>query len=107
PEDHMGKPMFGLEDHYTKGGVVTFGRRELGRRVSEAGLTEQEWWYPFPDYKLPSLMVSEVGAMPSDGIDLTPVLRSASTDDPQCPPHIHFNQERVFRPIVRNGLLPD
>ncbi|MDR4461977.1 MAG: glycosyltransferase [Nitrospirales bacterium] len=107
PEDHMGKPMFGLEEHYTKGSVVTFGRRELGRRVSEAGLTGQEWWYPFPDYKLPSLMVSEDGALPPDGIDLTPVLRSACTDDPQCPPRIHFNQERALRPIVRNGLLPD
>ncbi|GJL67400.1 MAG: hypothetical protein NPIRA06_00350 [Nitrospirales bacterium] len=107
PEDHMGKPMFGLEDHYTKGSVVTFGRRELSRRVGQAGLPEQEWWYPFPDYKLPSLMVSEGGAMPPDGVDLTPVLRNACTDDPQCPPHIHFNQERVLRPIVRNGLLPD
>ena len=107
PEDHMGKPMFGIEEHYSKGDVVTFGRRELGRRVSQAGLTEQEWWYPFPDYKLPSLMVSEGGALPPDGIDLTPVLRSACIDDPQCPPRIHFNQERALRPIVRNGLLAD
>ena len=105
PEDHVGKSMFGIEEHYNQGGVVTFGRRELGKRVGKVGLTEQEWWYPFPDYKLPSLMVSENGSLPADGIDLTPVLRSACSDDPQSPPRIHFNQERALRPIVRNGLL--
>ncbi len=107
PEDHVGKPMFGIEEHYTQGSVVTFGRRELSRRVGQVGLTEQEWWYPFPDYKLPSLMVSEGGALPPDGVDLTPILRSACIDDPQSPPRIHFNQERALRPIVRNGLLAD
>jgi GT2 family glycosyltransferase/thioredoxin-like negative regulator of GroEL/2-polyprenyl-3-methyl-5-hydroxy-6-metoxy-1,4-benzoquinol methylase len=104
-EDHVGKSMFGIEEHYSQDGVVTFGRRELARRVGKVGLTEQEWWYPFPDYKLPSLMVSESGALPSEGIDLTPVLRSASINDPQSPPCIQFNQERALRPIVRNGLL--
>lgn len=105
PEDHVGQSMFGIEEHYSQSGVVTFGRKELGKRVGKVGLTEQEWWYPFPDYKLPSLMVSENGVLPAEGIDLTPVLRSACSDDPQYPPRIHFNQERALRPIVRNGLL--
>ena len=105
PEDHVGKPMFGIEEHYTDDGVVTFGRRELGKRVSEAGLAIQHWWYPFPDYKLPSLMVSEAGVLPQDDVDLTSVVRRACTGDPQYPLSISFNQERVWRPIVHNGLL--
>lgn len=105
PEDHVGKPMFGIEEHYTDDGVVTFGRRDLGKRVSKAGLSIQQWWYPFPDYKLPSLMVSEVGALPQDDVDLTSVVRRACTEDPQYPFSISFNQERVWRPIVHNGLL--
>lgn len=105
PEDHVGKPMFGIEEHYTKNGVVTFGRRELGNRVNTAGLAIQQWWYPFPDYKLPSLMVSEAGSLPQDGIDLTSVVRRACMEDPQYPLSISFNQERAWRPIVHNGLL--
>lgn len=105
PEDHIGKPMFGIEEHYSEDSVVTFGRRDLGTRVRKAGLTVQQWWYPFPDYKLPSLMVSEAGALPQDDVDLTPVVRSACAGDPQYPVSISFNQERAWRPVVHNGLL--
>lgn len=105
PEDHVGTPMFGIEEHYIQDSVVTFGRRELGARVGKAGLTAQQWWYPFPDYKLPSLMVSEAGALPQDDLDLTPLIRGACISDPQYPAGISFNLERAWRPVVRNGLL--
>lgn len=105
PEDHIGKPMFGIEGHYSEDSVVTFGRRDLGTRVGKAGLTIQQWWYPFPDYKLPSLMLSEAGALPQDDVDLTSVVRSACIGDPQYPQSISFNQERAWRPIAHNGLL--
>ena len=107
PEDHIGKPMFGIEEHYSQDSIVTFGRRDLSTRVSRAGLTAQQWWYPFPDYKLPSLMVSEMGVLPQDGIDLTSVLRSACIGDQQYPPSTSFNPIRAWRPIVRNGLLSE
>lgn len=105
PEDHTGKPMFGIEEHYSKDGVVTFGRKELGRRVNRTGLSAQQWWYPFPDYKLPSLMVSEAGALPQDDIDLISVVRSACIMDPQAPLSISFNQGRAWPAVIRNALL--
>ena len=43
-------PMYGIEDHYDADGIVTFGRDELAARLATAGLTCQQWWYPFPDY---------------------------------------------------------
>ena len=104
-EDHIGKPMFGIEEHYGLNSAVTFGRKELGVRVSRAGLSVQKWWYPFPDYKLPSLMLSEVGAFPHDDMDLSPLVRNACSHDPQCPLHVNFIQERAWLPIFRNELL--
>ena len=77
PEDHTGKPMFGIEEHYSADGVVTFGRRELGERAAKAGLAAQQWWYPFPDYKLPTLLISEAGAVPEGEFYLTSIVRSA------------------------------
>ena len=107
PEDHMGQPMYGIEEHYDGSHVVTFGRKDLGDRVREAGLTESQWWYPFPDYKLPSLMVSEQGALPADDMDLFSLVRHACSQDLQYPSSVSFNQGRAWRPIMRNGLLPE
>jgi 2-polyprenyl-3-methyl-5-hydroxy-6-metoxy-1,4-benzoquinol methylase len=107
PEAHMGKPMYGIEEHYGKDGVVTFGRKELGKRVNRTGLAAQQWWYPFPDYKLPSLMVSEAGALPQDGVDLISVVRSACITDPQTPQSISFNQGRAWPAVIRNALLSE
>lgn len=107
PEDHIGKPMFGIEEHYSEDGIVTFGRKELGKRVGQAGLAVQQWWYPFPDYKLPSLMVSEAGALPQDDADLTSVVRSACIADSQFPPSISFNQGRAWSPVIHNALLSE
>ncbi len=105
PEDHMGEPMFGIEEHYDGNNVVTFGRTDLAERARKVGLTESQWWYPFPDYKLPSLMVSEEGAFPSEDMDLFPLVRHACSQDPQYPSSVSFNQGRAWRPIMRNGLL--
>jgi SAM-dependent methyltransferase len=107
PEDHTGTCMFGIEEHYSADGVVTFGRKELGKRVEKAGLTVQQWWYPFPDYKLPSLILSEAGASSQDDIDLTPIIRSACIADPQYPPSISFSPERALRPVMRNQLMSE
>lgn len=107
PEDHIGKPMFGIEGHYGEKSVVTWGRKELGKRVSKAGLNEQQWWYPFPDYKLPTLVVSEAGAVLEESIDLISIVRSACAADAQYPQNISFSQERAWGPIIHNGLLRD
>jgi SAM-dependent methyltransferase len=57
-EDHVGIPFFGVEGLYRDRSPVTCGRRELARRVRACGLGGLEWYYPFPDYKLPSVVVS-------------------------------------------------
>jgi SAM-dependent methyltransferase len=107
PEDHTGKPMFGIEDHYGADSVVTFGRRELGERAAKAGLAAQQWWYPFPDYKLPTLLISEAGVLPQGDFDLTSVVRSACAGDSQYPDSVSFNQARAWRAVVHNELLRD
>ncbi len=107
PEDHMGQSMFGVEDYYGSHNVVTFGRKDLLGRVQNAGLTEMQWWYPFPDYKLPSLLIADEGTVPREDMDLFPIVRNACSQDPQYPMRVTFNQERAWRPVMRNGLLRD
>lgn len=58
-EDHTAIPYYGITDRYTKRTVVTFGKHELSEIVKKVGLCEQEFFYPFPDYKLPEIILSE------------------------------------------------
>lgn len=105
-EDHVGVPMFGIEDRYTTAGVVTFGRRELQEMLASAGFPGQSWWYPFPDYKLPTVLISEKALSGLWGTKLHTLVGAALEMDPQLPESPLFNLERAWRPVVRNGLGP-
>ena len=58
-EDHYGKPLVGIEDYLADRGVRTFGRGELSELLHAAGLAAMHWYYPFPDYKLPTSIYSD------------------------------------------------
>jgi len=102
PEDHNGMSMYGVEDLYGADDAVTFGEEELRRLLGKAGLSEQQWWYPFPDYKFPVSMLSEQGVH-SRACDLTPLLQNSVLADPQRAP-TSFSLENAWSPVLRNGL---
>ncbi|MGA3211064.1 MAG: glycosyltransferase [Terriglobales bacterium] len=104
-EDHTGEVGTGIEDRYVSGGVVTFGRKELEKRIHHAGFSHMSWWYPFPDYKLPLTIVSE-RALAGD-FNLYPLVCSALGGDPRTLEALLFSPEQVYRPVIRNGLLGD
>jgi SAM-dependent methyltransferase len=58
-EDHVGLPWVGWEGYRGIDSVRTYSRRELASLLTAAGLSPQAWFYPFPDYKLPSVIVSD------------------------------------------------
>ncbi|MCR4892817.1 MAG: methyltransferase domain-containing protein [Lachnospiraceae bacterium] len=58
-EDHTGDIFDGLLGYPTDRGVRTFSRKELSNLLDEAGLYSKEWFYPYPDYKLPSDIYSD------------------------------------------------
>lgn len=58
-EDHLGLPWIGLEGYPGDHGIRTFPRRVLSRMLTAAGLPAQTWLYPFPDYKLPAVVLAD------------------------------------------------
>lgn len=58
-EDHEGKPYVGIEDLYKQNSVKTLGRQELTELLRSAGFESLQYQYPFPDYKLPRLILTE------------------------------------------------
>lgn len=108
PEDHVGVPMYGIEDCYTDSSVITFGKAELTSKISSAGMPHQAWWYPFPDYKLPTALVSEQVLKSADICQKMNSLISSSFDaDPQMPRSPFFAMDRVWNTLSRNGLASD
>ncbi|HZD73286.1 MAG TPA: methyltransferase [Actinomycetota bacterium] len=59
PEDHLGQAYVGVEGYPDENGPRTYSRRELHRMLAEAGFPHQWWAAPFPDYKLPSAILSQ------------------------------------------------
>lgn len=107
PEDHLGRRMIGVEDRYTDDGVVTFGRQELGRRLAAAGLVHHDWYFPFPDYKVPTTVLAEAALDPANDFDPTPLVVSTAHADPQEPAVTTFEVGQAWAPMIRNGLLPE
>ncbi|MET9226974.1 glycosyltransferase [Lentzea sp. NPDC003310] len=55
-EDHRGKSWVGPAG-YPGPGARTWNRRKLGELLSAAGFTAQRWLAPYPDYKIPRIVV--------------------------------------------------
>lgn len=103
-EDHLAKPMVGIEGQYNEQSVVTFGKRELGRRFKAAGLAEQQWWFPFPDYKLPMSVLSERAFEADVPADFSALISEACRSDAQAPAVPTFSLDLAWPAIARNGL---
>jgi 2-polyprenyl-3-methyl-5-hydroxy-6-metoxy-1,4-benzoquinol methylase len=72
PEDHIGIPFCGIEGYLNVGDKArTFSRSELDALILRAGFSSTYFYYPFPDYKLPTVIYSD-DYLPEPGDSLPP-----------------------------------
>jgi SAM-dependent methyltransferase len=108
PEDHVNHGMYGVEGLYRPSEPVTFGRDELTNLLCRAGFTQSRFAYPFPDYKLPKSVVSDLGArLKSDVFNSSAFAAESASDDPQIRLPALFSLESAWQSVGRNGLLQD
>ncbi|HVO60882.1 MAG TPA: glycosyltransferase [Terriglobales bacterium] len=105
-EDHVGIPFFGVQDLYAKNSVRTFGRQQLKTKLTAAGLPHLRFYYPFPDYKLPSVILSEE-ALTDPDLDLVDLLARCHARDYTGRPFRSFDESLVFSVAHKNGVLAD
>jgi SAM-dependent methyltransferase len=105
-EDHVGRPFFGIEDLYDTSTAVTLGRRELLGALESAGFSAAKCLFPFPDYKLPSLIVSEAGVA-EPLLRVGDLLLCSHSPDRVAAGLRSFSEPLAWGCICRNGLLPD
>ncbi len=107
PEDHGMGVMAGINDLYHDKTPVTFGRQALTNRLKQAGFNAVETYLPFPDYKMPALVVSPSGQQPHKEFNLATLLRTAVALEPQPIKQPLFSLEQAWPLIEKNGLLAD
>jgi 2-polyprenyl-3-methyl-5-hydroxy-6-metoxy-1,4-benzoquinol methylase len=62
PEDHTGLVFESLYNYPHTNRVRTFSKKELAELLYSAGFESLEWYYPFPDYKMPRFIFSDQAA---------------------------------------------
>lgn len=66
-EDHTGIPFEGMNQYAFSGEKIkTFSKKELEELIKESGFLNTFFYYPMPDYKLPTVVYSEK-TLPRDG----------------------------------------
>jgi len=105
-EDHLDRPYYGIEGLYGERTAVTFGRKELAALLTQAGFSGQEWHYPFPDYKLPTVVVGEP-ALSLAQFDVPSLLFRARSLDYRGSRLRAFDESLARRSAWKNGLLGD
>jgi SAM-dependent methyltransferase len=105
-EDHLGRRYFGIHDLYAECQPITFGKRELAARLEAGGFPRQQFCYPFPDYKLPALILSDRAMLDPDLRPVDMLCRTLSRDH-AGPGYPNFYENLALPALTRNGLLAD
>lgn len=112
PEDHLGMPWVGLEG-YRRGQPRTWSRAVLRDMLNRAGLSHQELFCPFPDYKLPTAVIrdrlfsSEAGRELVKNFIRRPVIDYSGSPQYVCDSQLAYSQfvDAELGPEVSNSFL--
>lgn len=105
-EDHIGVPFFGVNDLYSEETPVTYGKHELETRLNEADFTHVTFYYPFPDYKLPSIILAEE-AFHQKGFQTADLLFRTFSRDYGSRSLRSFHENMAWQPLARNQIVQD
>lgn len=105
-EDHTGTPFTGINDLYKPATVKTLGRVDLLEVIKKAGFEHVEFVYPFPDYKLPQLLLREK-SFEEEAFDESFLLGQYPARDYGFDNDKFLLENRVWRLISQNKLTRD
>jgi SAM-dependent methyltransferase len=106
PEDHTGKAYYGVENRYNKDTAITYGKDELSVLLKETGYSDMEFLFPFPDYKLPTVILREKHLHVPD-FNLNNLLLS-NADYFQGNSYVSaFSLPLVLKQVIANKLVGD
>ena len=98
PEDHTSVKYDGITGYKNSKGVQTFGKDEIKNILEQTELKNTKFYYPLPDYKLPSLMFSE---------DYLPTEKSVEKYIPYYyeGTELEFDEITAYKEIIKNNMF--
>jgi len=103
-EDHRGQPWVGIEGYPGPPGPRTWSRAALRSMLADAGLVEQTWLAPYPDYKLPVAVVHEDLLAAPDAADVVSQLVPRPVSFADGPPARLGDARAAHRTFLEAGL---
>jgi SAM-dependent methyltransferase len=105
PEDHTGVLYQGLHGLYGPGSPATLGKREWEDLLRAQGFEVGSFWYPYPDYKFPTLIAS-TAALRDPDLDVGAILKMTPAGGKIPHPKL-FSEQLVWPVLINNGLAED
>lgn len=105
-DNHLETPFFGIQGLYDNKSPVTFGKNELAELLIETGFNSTEFYYPFPDYKIPKLVLSEQ-ALSNRHFNVADLLLKLMSRDYTGNTYRAFNENLVWQTLAKNSLVAD
>ncbi len=99
-EDHLGTYFSGIEGYNEDSVAKTFTRNGLINIFKKCGMNDYHFYYPYPDYKLMTLLHSDY-YLPGFG-ELQDNVRNYDRDR-----MLLFNEKHAYEELVRDGMYPD
>ena len=106
-EDHLNEPWVGLEGYVSTDSVKTFSKPALSSLLANAGFKHQNWLYPFPDYKLPLTILSDLAYMENDRVDLIDQLVGSPVDRSRSGILPFFDTRALHRQVIDSDMGQD
>ena len=102
-EDHYGIPFEGISGFPDDNGIRTYDQRTLKSLFKKVELSEQKWFYPLPDYKMPTIILSEKSFQITDfnWLDLI----DFPTIDPAFPKRPLFYVKEFLKTLAMNDVV--
>lgn len=99
-EDHVGIPFEGMNQYRTTGrGVRTFSKAALEKLIKDSGYKNTFFYYPLPDYKLPTVIYSEDCLPHNDNMQN---LQSYYVPDKST---LVAEEMGIYKDIIENGVF--
>ena len=99
-EDHTGVPYDGMNQYlYTNQGIRTFSREGLKSLIEESGFTDTYFYYPLPDYKLPTVVYSEKYLPQNENLQNTTFYYAPNRMS------LLANEKNLYKDIIENGVF--
>lgn len=96
-EDHTGEYYSGINGYVNGEGVRTFSKEELIKLIYQSNLDPIKFYYPFPDYKFPSEILTD-----STINNVFPSALDYALDMPRVR---LFNESAVYKSFMELGLM--